>query len=154
MPDGGARHPPCVSHWIDHALVAQETREAALTSGAPRKPRRSPPTSPASSRRRCSGATRPIRIDKLSPHDGLYVQYGFQFKPTGAGIGLGGGYRHDLFHREARVDLGGGITTRNYQMLQADFSLPYLANDRVELGVRALYRHNPQEDYWGLGPTA
>ena len=47
--------------------------------------------------------------------------------------------------------LGAGISTRNYQMLQADFSLPYLAQNRVELGVQAVYRHNPQEDFWGIG---
>jgi hypothetical protein len=34
----------------------------------------------------------------------------------------------------------------------ADFSLPYLADERIELGAFAAYRHNPQEDYWGLGP--
>src|SRR4029450_7138587 len=36
-------------------------------------------------------------------------------------------------------------------MLQADFSLPCLLNNRVEVGVLALRRHNPQEDYWGVG---
>ena len=49
---------------------------------------------------------------------------------------------------------GGGISTRNYQMLQADFSLPYLA-DRIasNSACTPLYRHNPQEDFWGVGPT-
>jgi hypothetical protein len=36
-------------------------------------------------------------------------------------------------------------------MLQADFSLPYLVQNRVELGVHAVYRHHPQEDFWGIG---
>jgi len=39
-------------------------------------------------------------------------------------------------------------------MLLADFSLPYLADNRIELGVHALYRHHPQEDFWGLGPDS
>jgi outer membrane protein assembly factor BamA len=90
-------------------------------------------------------------IARISPHDGFYLQYGFRWKPVGGGVGVGGGWRHDLFHRHARLVLGAGISTRNYQMLQADFSLPYLANNKVELGGHAVYRHNPQEDYWGLG---
>ena len=90
-------------------------------------------------------------LGRISPHDGFYVQYGFKWKPVGGGIGLGGGWRHDLFHRNARLVLGGGISTRGYNMLQADFSLPYLLNNRVEVGVLALRRHNPQEDYWGVG---
>ncbi len=70
---------------------------------------------------------------------------------SAAASGIGGGWRHDLFNRNARVIVGAGISTRNYQMLQADFSLPYLASNRVELGVHAVYRHNPQEDFWGVG---
>ena len=88
---------------------------------------------------------------KLAPHDGFYLQYGFRWKPVGAGLGMGAGWRHDLFNRNARAILGGGISTRNYQMLQADFSLPYLVQNRLELGVHAVYRHNPQEDFWGVG---
>jgi len=90
-------------------------------------------------------------INKIAPHDGFYLQYGFRWKPVGGGVGVGGGWRHDLFNRNARVILGGGISTRNYQMLMADFSLPYLASNKVELGTSVVYRHNPQEDYWGLG---
>jgi outer membrane protein assembly factor BamA len=88
---------------------------------------------------------------KIAPHDGFYLQYGFKWKPTGGGVGIGGGWRHDLFDRNARLVLGAGISTRNYQMLQADFSLPYLLQDRLELGVMGVYRHNPQEDFWGVG---
>jgi outer membrane protein assembly factor BamA len=90
-------------------------------------------------------------LNKLAPHDGFYLQYGFRWKPVGGGVGVGGGWRHDLFNRNARVILGGGISTRNYQMLMADFSLPYLASNRLELGTHIVYRHNPQEDFWGLG---
>ena len=93
-------------------------------------------------------------LTRLAPRNGFYAQYGFDFKPVGSGIGFGGGYRHDLFDRRARVDLGGGLTFRNYQMLKADFSLPYLAGERVELGVRAVYNHNPQEDFYGFGMTS
>jgi hypothetical protein len=90
-------------------------------------------------------------LTKIAPYNGFYAQYGFKWKPVGSGVGLGAGWRHDLFNRTARVDLGGGITTRNYQMLQADFSLPYLADERLEIGGYGVYRHNPQEDFWGLG---
>jgi Omp85 superfamily domain len=90
-------------------------------------------------------------LGKIAPHDGFYLQYGFRWKPVGGGVGVGGGWRHDLFNRNARLLLGAGISTRNYQMLQADFSLPYLAGNKLEIGGQAVYRHNPQEDFWGLG---
>jgi hypothetical protein len=91
---------------------------------------------------------------RFTPHNGFYLQYGFRWKPVGSGFGLGAGYRHDLFDRRARIDVGGGITYRNYQMLQADFSLPYLADDRFEVGVRTVYNHNPQDDFYGLGSAS
>jgi hypothetical protein len=90
-------------------------------------------------------------IGKIAPYNGFYLQYGFRWKPVGGGIGVGGGWRHDLFNRQTRLLLGAGISTRNYQMLQADFSAPYLARNKVELGTSIVYRHNPQEDFWGLG---
>src|SRR5690606_513042 len=58
------------------------------------------------------------------------------------------------FDRHARIDGGAGITTRNYTMLSADVSLPYLWDERLELGAHAVFRHNPQEDFWGLGPDS
>jgi hypothetical protein len=70
---------------------------------------------------------------------------------VGGGVGVGGGWRHDLFSRNARLALGAGISTRNYQMLMADFSLPYLLENKLEVGGYVVYRHNPQEDFWGLG---
>jgi surface antigen Omp85-like protein len=94
----------------------------------------------------------PLR--KFAPYNGFYLQYGFRWKPVGSGVGLGAGFRHDLFDRRARIDLETGITFRNYQLLRADFSLPYLADERVELGVHVTYRHNPQEDFFGLGPES
>jgi hypothetical protein len=90
-------------------------------------------------------------LSRLDPHNGFYGRYGYDFKPVGSGIGIGVGYRRDLFDRVARIDVGGGITYRNYQMLKADFSLPYFADQRLEFGARAVYNHNPQEDFWGLG---
>jgi outer membrane protein assembly factor BamA len=90
-------------------------------------------------------------LERLSPHDGFYVEYGYNNKVVGSGFGVGTGFRHDLFDRRARVDLGAGITYRNYQMARADFSLPYLADERFEVGARVLYQHHPQEDFWGLG---
>lgn len=93
-------------------------------------------------------------LGRLAPHNGFYARYGFQWRPTGSGPGMGIGFRHDLFDRHARIDVGAGITTRNYTMLSADVSLPYLWDERLELGAHAVFRHNPQEDFWGLGPDS
>jgi outer membrane protein assembly factor BamA len=135
-------------------LSAQETREAALERQRAEKAKQVEPYNPGKLERALLWYQEVDPVQKLAPHNGFYLKYGYQFKPVGSGLGLGAGYRHDLFRRNARIDLGGGITMRNYQMLLADFSLPYLADNRIELGVHALYRHNPQEDFWGIGPDS
>ena len=91
---------------------------------------------------------------RITPRNGFFVRYGYAEKPVGAGTGLGGGYRHDLFDRHARVLAEGGITLRRYSVLRADFSLPYLARERAEVGIEVTHRHNPQEDFYGVGPDS
>jgi hypothetical protein len=132
-------------------LLAQDTREAALAQQRAEKAKSLAPYKGGKLERTMLWIEDVDPLRKIAPHDGFYLQYGFRWKPVGGGVGIGGGWRHDLFNRNARVLLGAGISTRNYQMLQADFSLPYLVQNRVELGVHALYRHNPQEDFWGIG---
>ncbi len=132
-------------------LLAQDTREATLAQQRADKAQTLKPYEGGKLERTMLWIEDVDPLRKIAPHDGFYLQYGFRWKPIGGGVGLGGGWRHDLFNRNARVLLGAGISTRNYQMLQADFSLPYLAQNRVELGVQAVYRHNPQEDFWGIG---
>lgn len=130
---------------------AQETREALLEQQRAERAKTLEPYKPGKLEKWLLWFEEADPLGRISPHDGFYLQYGFKWKPVGGGIGLGGGWRHDLFHRNARLVLGGGISTRGYRMAQADFSLPYLLNNRLELGVLALHRHNPQEDFWGVG---
>jgi hypothetical protein len=90
----------------------------------------------------------------IAPHNGFFVGYGYTYKPSGAGFALGGGFRHDLFDRHGRVVFEAGQSFRNYHMVRGDFSLPRLARGRVELGVEGVYRHQPQDDYYGPGPDS
>lgn len=132
-------------------ILAQDTREATLAQQRAEKAKSLAPYEGGKLERTMLWLEDVDPLRKIAPHDGFYLQYGFRWKPVGGGVGIGGGWRHDLFNRNARLLFGAGISTRNYQMLQADFSLPYLAQHRVELGVQAVYRHNPQEDFWGIG---
>ena len=90
----------------------------------------------------------------IAPHNGFYAGYGYTYKPSGAGFALGGGFRHDLFDRRARVVFEAGESFRNYHMVRGDFSLPRLARGRLALGVEGVYRHQPQDDYYGPGPDS
>jgi hypothetical protein len=95
------------------------------------------------------------RLQRLiAPHNGFFVGYGYTYKPSGAGFALGGGFRHDLFDRRARVVFEAGESFRNYHMIRADFSLPRLARGRLELGVEGVYRNQPQDDFYGPGPDS
>jgi outer membrane protein assembly factor BamA len=131
--------------------AAQETRAQVLEQLREEKARSLAPYEPGRLEQWLLWYEEIDPLTKLAPHNGFYARYGFQWRPTGSGVGMGIGFRHDLLDRRARVDLGAGITAKNYQMLQADFSLPYLAGERLELGAYAVYRHNPQEDFWGIG---
>jgi hypothetical protein len=90
----------------------------------------------------------------FAPHNGFFVGYGYTYRPTGAGFALGGGFRHDLFDRRARVVFEAGQSFRNYNMVRGDFSLPRLARGKLEVGVEGIYRHQPQDDYFGPGPDS
>ena len=76
----------------------------------------------------------------VAPHNGFFVGYGYTYRPTGAGFALGGGFRHDLFDRRARVVFEAGQSFRNYNMVRGDFSLPRLARREAGSGRR---RHLP-----------
>ena len=90
----------------------------------------------------------------IAPYNGFFVGWGYTYRPTGAGFALGGGFRHDLFDRRARVVFEAGQSFRNYNMVRGDFSLPRLAHGTLEVGVEGVYRHQPQDDYFGPGPDS
>ena len=82
----------------------------------------------------------PLRI--IAPHNGFFVTYGYTDKPVGSGIAVGGGWRHDVFHRNGRIVFEAGHSLRGYRMVSTDFSLPRLMDERLELGVHANHRHH------------
>jgi hypothetical protein len=133
-------------------VSAQDTRVAALEQQRAEKAKQLQPYRPGRIEKLLLYVEREDPLGKLSPHNGFFVRYGYTGKPLGAGMGLSAGYRHDLFDRHARVLVEAGMSMRKYQMLRGDFSLPYLARERFEVGVEATYRHDPQEDFYGLGP--
>lgn len=90
-------------------------------------------------------------LAKIAPYNGFFIQYGYTGKPVGSGMALSGGWRHDVFDRRARLVLEAGQSLRGYRMARVDLSQPWLLDERLEVGVEAAYRFNPQEDFYGLG---
>jgi len=90
-------------------------------------------------------------LTKIAPYNGAFVEYGYTGKPVGSGLAIGGGWRHDLLDRRARIVFEAGHSLRSYRMARVDFSLPRLFDGRVEVGVEGAYRYHPQEDFYGLG---
>jgi len=133
---------------------AQDTRIATLEHQRAEKAKQLQPYQPGRIEKLLLYIERVDPLAKISPHDGFFIRYGYTGKPLGAGVGLSAGYRHDLFDRNARVLVEAGASMRNYRMLRGDFSLPYLARDRFEVGFEATYRHDPEEDFYGLGPAS
>jgi outer membrane protein assembly factor BamA len=130
---------------------AQDTRAAVLEQRRAEKAKQLEPYRPNRLEKLLLVVDAENPIARIAPHNGFFVEYGYSHKPVGSGVGFGGGYRHDLFDRRARVELEEGISFSKYQLLRADFSLPYLADDRFEVGIEATYHHHPKEDFYGLG---
>lgn len=134
--------------------LAQETRTALLEAQRAEKAGRLRPYEPGRLEKALLRFDPRYPLARIAPYNGFFVEWGYTHKPIGSGIGFGGGFRHDLFDRTARVELEGGWSFRNYQLARVDFSLPYLAKDRFEVGFEATYHHHPQEDFYGLGPES
>lgn len=133
------------------ALFAQDSRTATLEQRRREKAAELRPYAPGRIERALLYMERENPLKKFAPRNGFFVQYGYAGKPIGSGIGASAGFRHDLLDRRARVLADAGGTWRHYSIVRGDFSLPYLAHDRVELGVEVSDWHNPQEDFFGLG---
>jgi hypothetical protein len=131
--------------------AAQATRAETLEQQRTEKARDLKPYRPTKLEKLVMNAEEGKLRRMITPHNGFFAEYGYTYKPVGSGIGLGGGFRHDLFDRRARVVLEAGTSFRGYRMFRADFSLPRLAHERLELGIEAIHRHQTQEDFYGPG---
>jgi hypothetical protein len=133
------------------AAGAQDTRAELLERQRAEKARNLTPYEPKKLEKIVMDAEEGKLRRMISPHNGFFAAYGYTHKPVGSGIALGGGFRHDLFGRQARIEIEAGMSLRKYSMVRADFSLPRLARQRLELGVEGVYRRHPQEDFYGIG---
>lgn len=133
---------------------AQETRAELLERQRAEKAAKVAPYQPAGLEKALLWVEEHDPMRMIAPYNGFYVQYGYTYKPIGSGIAFGGGWRHDLFDRNARLVLEAGQSFRNYRMVRGDFFLPWLLDERLELGVEGIYSLHPQEDFYGLGSSA
>ena len=136
---------------VPAAAAAQATRAEVLERQRAEKATELRPYRPGRLEKIVADAERGRLRRLISPHNGLFATYGYTHRPVGAGISFGGGFRHDLFERQARIELEAGTSFRNYQLLRADFSLLRLAGGRLEVGAEGTYRRHPQEDFYGPG---
>ena len=134
--------------------AAQDTRAESLERQRAEKAKQLAPYEPTKIEEWLIRLERNNPLDWINPHNGFYVRYGYTGKPTGSGIGFGGGWRHDVLNRNGRIVFEAGQSFRGYRSLRADFSLPRLMEDRLEVGLEAAHRHHPQEDFYGLGDTS
>jgi outer membrane translocation and assembly module TamA len=149
--------------WVAATLVAaiggifpsnarsQETRAELLENQRAEKAKQLAPYEPTKIERWLIYFDRHNPADWLAPHNGFYITYGYTGKPTGSGVGFGGGWRHDVLNRNGRVVFEAGHSLRGYRLVRADFSLPRLMDERLEIGIEGAHRHHPQEDFYGLG---
>ena len=137
-----------VSPWV---VAAQDSRAEVLEEQRRAKASTLKPYEPGKLEKLVMNAEEGKLRRMIAPHNGFFAEYGYSYKPVGSGLGFGGGFRHDLFKRQARVELEAGATFRKYRLFRADFSLPRLFDEHLELGVEATHRHHPQEDFYGTG---
>ncbi len=133
------------------AVCAQDSRTASLEKLRAEKAQTLRPYQPGTIEKALLFIEREDPMRKIAPRNGFFVEYGYSAKPVGSGMGFGAGFRHDLFDRRARAVVEAGATWRHYRMVRGDFSVPSLAGGRLELGVEGIDRHEPEEDFYGLG---
>jgi hypothetical protein len=133
-------------------VLAQDTREAQLERQRAEKATRLEVYKPKTLETLVTRAEEGRLRRLIAPHNGFFVEFGYEHRPASSGMGFGGGWRHDLFDRQARAILEAGATVRGYWLLRADFSLPRLAGGLLEVGVEDFYRKQPHDDYFGRGP--
>src|SRR5262245_32467037 len=137
---------------ITSPAPVQDTREAQLERQRAEKATRLKPYVPSKLETFVTKAEEGRLRRLIAPHNGFFVEFGYEHRPAASGMGFGGGWRHDLFDRKTRLILEAGATVRGYQMLRADFSLPRLAAGMLEVGAEGVYRKQPHDDYFGQGP--
>lgn len=131
--------------------LAQETRAELLQKERADKAKSLTTYEPGKIERALIYLERNNPLAVIAPRNGFFLRYGYTAKPVGSGIAIGGGWRHDVFDRNGRIVFEGGHSLRGYRMVRADFSLPRLMDERLELGIEGSHRRHPQEDFYGLG---
>lgn len=135
-------------------LCAQDTRAAVLERQRAEKATQLRPYELSKIEKALLWVEEHDPLAKISPRNGFFIEYGYTGKPVGSGVAFGGGWRHDVFDRHVRVELEVGQSFRGYRMGRADLSMPYLANERLEIGIEGSYNLHPQEDFYGLGSAS
>jgi outer membrane protein assembly factor BamA len=132
-------------------VCAQDTRSGILARQRAEKAEQLRPYEPNNLEKTLLWVEENDPLRMIAPYNGFYVQYGYTGKPVGSGIAFGGGWRHDLIDRNARLVLEAGQSFRGYRMARVDFSLPWLFDESFEVGIEGAYRDHPQEDFYGHG---
>jgi hypothetical protein len=72
---------------------------------------------------------------------------------TGSGFAVGPEYyRHDLMQDQVSVRASVRASIQKFYLMDAEISLPRLANDHAFVNVYAIHRNYPHIDYYGPGP--
>jgi hypothetical protein len=74
---------------------------------------------------------------------------------TGSGFAIGPEYyRRDLMHNQVTVRASARASMQKFYLMDAELSLPRLADDHVFVNLYALHRNYPHIDYYGPGPNS
>src|SRR5689334_20948044 len=110
-----------IAVFLSSTAEAQETRAGTLQRQRAEKAKKLEPYRPTRLEKLVMDAEEGKIRRMITPYNGFYAEYGYTDKPVGSGIGVGGGFRHDLFGRRARIDLEAGTSFRRYWLLRGDF---------------------------------
>jgi outer membrane protein assembly factor BamA len=75
--------------------------------------------------------------------------------PTGGGFAIGPEYfREDLLSGQLTARAAAQISTRNYQRIETQWTLPHLASNHATFDFYAAHRNYQSIDYYGPGPRS
>jgi hypothetical protein len=74
---------------------------------------------------------------------------------TGSGFAVGPEYyRHDLLHNQVSVRASARGSLQKFYLMDAELSLPRLADEHLFINLYGVHRNYPHIDYYGPGPNS
>ncbi len=134
--------------------LAQSTRQETLEKQRAEKAKNLRPYEPGKLESTALYLEDSHLLEKLQGPNVIFPVFGLGGDTQGGGFAGGVLARHRVFGDHGSIRGLAAISIRNYQLVSGQLVFPDLAQDHLELGIGARYRHFPRVGFFGEGPDS